>query len=173
VRSFGLLMVMQHRLRPPEDWRARSRWYISTWNIGFCQHFKQRVEDVKRGVLQAGRCPLELPALSLSESLVKTTMLYRKLLAMDVEELPRSHPIDGGADGRLRRTPAWCSKLSANAPSSCPPAPCCAATSRQDSGRFGHLEMGRSAAPARSTRRNGSSRRRHCAPRMTMEPPAP
>jgi dihydroxyacid dehydratase/phosphogluconate dehydratase len=51
---------------------------------------------VKRGVLQAGGFPLELPAMSLSETLVKpTTMLYRNMLAMETEELLRSHPVDG------------------------------------------------------------------------------
>ncbi len=55
-----------------------------------------RVEDVKRGVLQAGGFPVELPAISLSEIMVKpTTMLYRNFLAMETEELIRSHPIDG------------------------------------------------------------------------------
>src|ERR1700741_4597381 len=59
-------------------------------------HFKSRVEDVKRGVLMAGGLPIELPALSLSESFLKpTTMLYRNLLAMDAEELLRGHPADG------------------------------------------------------------------------------
>src|SRR5207248_6226412 len=67
-------------------------------------HFKERVEDVKRGVLQAGGFPLELPAISLSEPFVKpTTMLYRNFLAMETEELLRSNPIDaavlmGGCD---------------------------------------------------------------------------
>ncbi len=47
-------------------------------------------------MLQAGGLPLELPAMSLSEPIVKpTTMLYRNLLAMETEELLRSHPIDG------------------------------------------------------------------------------
>ncbi|WP_338320149.1 dihydroxy-acid dehydratase, partial [Bradyrhizobium ottawaense] len=50
----------------------------------------------KRGILMAGGLPVELPALSLSESLLKpTTMLYRNLLAMDAEELLRSQPVDG------------------------------------------------------------------------------
>jgi dihydroxy-acid dehydratase len=71
---------------------------INTWSdLNPCHaHFRQRAEDVKRGVLQAGGFPVELPALSLSETNVKpTTMLYRNLLAMDVEELIRSHPLDG------------------------------------------------------------------------------
>ena len=51
---------------------------------------------MKRGVLQAGGFPIELPAMSLAETFVKpTTMLYRNLLAMETEELLRSHPIDG------------------------------------------------------------------------------
>jgi dihydroxy-acid dehydratase len=71
---------------------------LNTWSdINHCHaHFKTRVEDVKRGVLQAGGFPLELPAISLAEVMVKpTTMLYRNLLAMEAEELIRSHPIDG------------------------------------------------------------------------------
>ena len=71
---------------------------INTWSdLNQCHaHFKQRVDDVKRGVLQAGGFPVELPAISLSESKVKpTTMLYRNFLAMETEELIRSHPIDG------------------------------------------------------------------------------
>jgi dihydroxy-acid dehydratase len=71
---------------------------INTWSdINSCHaHFRARAEDVKRGVWQAGGFPIELPALSLSENFVKpTTMLYRNLLALEVEELLRSHPIDG------------------------------------------------------------------------------
>ncbi len=71
---------------------------INTWSdLNQCHaHFKQRAEDVRRGILQAGGFPVELPALSLSESKVKpTTMLYRNFLAMEAEELIRSHPIDG------------------------------------------------------------------------------
>ncbi len=71
---------------------------VNTWS-DFAQchaHFRQRVEDVKRGVLQAGGFPVELPAISLSESTVKpTTMLYRNFLAMETEELIRSQPVDG------------------------------------------------------------------------------
>ncbi|WP_395832323.1 L-arabinonate dehydratase [Elstera sp.] len=71
---------------------------LNTWSdLNQCHaHFKQRVEDVKRGILQAGGFPVELPAISLSESKVKpTTMLYRNFLAMEAEELIRSHPVDG------------------------------------------------------------------------------
>jgi dihydroxy-acid dehydratase len=71
---------------------------VNTWSdINPCHtHFKQRVEDVKRGVWSAGGFPVELPAMSLSEPFQKpTTMLYRNLLAMETEELLRSYPIDG------------------------------------------------------------------------------
>ena len=47
-------------------------------------------------MLQAGGFPIELPAISLAEAFVKpTTMLYRNMLAMETEELLRSHPVDG------------------------------------------------------------------------------
>lgn len=71
---------------------------LNTWSdLNSCHsHFKYRVEDVKRGVLQAGGFPVELPVQSLSESSLKpTTMLYRNFLAMEAEELLRGHPVDG------------------------------------------------------------------------------
>ena len=59
-------------------------------------HLRGLAESVKRGVLQAGGFPLEFPVLSLGESLMKpTTMLYRNLMAMDVEESIRAYPLDG------------------------------------------------------------------------------
>ena len=83
----------------PDDWAGRPVIAIvNTWSdLNPCHsHFKQRVEDVKRGVFQAGGFPVELPAISVSESFVKpTTMLYRNFLAMETEELLRSHPVDG------------------------------------------------------------------------------
>jgi dihydroxy-acid dehydratase len=58
-------------------------------------HFRSLAEAVKRGVLQAGGLPLEFPTISLGEVLMKpTTMLYRNLMAMDVEESIRSYPMD-------------------------------------------------------------------------------
>lgn len=99
LRSFG------HRSRARQMGYDESDWagkpiiaILNTWSdINPCHaHFKHRVEDVKRGVLQAGGFPIELPALSLSENFVKpTTMLYRNMLAMEAEELIRSHPVDG------------------------------------------------------------------------------
>src|SRR6516162_2208915 len=71
---------------------------INTWSdMNSCHsHFRQRAEEVKRGVWQAGGFPVELPAMSLGEPFVKpTTMLYRNFLAMEAEELLRSHPVDG------------------------------------------------------------------------------
>lgn len=71
---------------------------VNTWSeLSTCHiHLRERAHSVKRGVLQAGGFPAELPALSVSEPLVKpTTMLYRNLLALEVEELIRSHPVDG------------------------------------------------------------------------------
>jgi dihydroxy-acid dehydratase len=71
---------------------------VNTWSdLSPCHaHLRERAESVKRGVLMAGGTPFELPALSLGEVMVKpTTMLYRNLLALEVEELLRSHPIDG------------------------------------------------------------------------------
>lgn len=99
LRSFG------HRSRIMQMGYAANEWtgkpliaIVNTWSdINPCHaHFKHRVEDVKRGVLQAGGLPIELPAISVSESFVKpTTMLYRNMLAMETEELIRSHPVDG------------------------------------------------------------------------------
>ena len=106
-RWFGVqdLRAFGHRSRTlqmgyaPEDFLGKPVVaIINTWSDAQpChQHFRQRVEEVKRGVWQAGGFPIELPALSLSESWVKpTTMLYRNLLALEVEELLRSHPMDG------------------------------------------------------------------------------
>ncbi|KQW57306.1 L-arabinonate dehydratase [Variovorax sp. Root411] len=98
-RSFG------HRSRVLQMGYSHADWMgkpliaiVNTWSdANQCHsHFKQRVDDVKRGIFQAGGFPLELPAISLSESMVKpTTMLYRNFLAMETEELLRSHPVDG------------------------------------------------------------------------------
>ena len=71
---------------------------INTWSeMSPCHiHLRDRAEAVKRGVLLAGGYPVELPALSVGEVMVKpTTMMYRNFLAMETEELLRSHPIDG------------------------------------------------------------------------------
>ncbi len=99
LRSFGHRSRVLQMGYDYEDFMGKPVIGIfNTWSdLNQCHsHFKQRVEDVKRGVLQAGGFPVELPALSLSESAVKpTTMLYRNMLAMETEEQIRSHPIDG------------------------------------------------------------------------------
>src|SRR6218665_16667 len=99
LRSFGHRSRMLQMGYGHADWMGKPVIAIvNTWSdANQCHaHFKHRVEDVKRGILQAGGFPLELPAISLSESLVKpTTMLYRNFLAMETEELLRSPPVDG------------------------------------------------------------------------------
>lgn len=79
---------------------------LNTWSdINSCHsHFRQRVEEVKRGVWQEGGFPLELPAISLAEPFQKPSpLMYRNLLAIETEELLQSYPIDaavlmGGCD---------------------------------------------------------------------------
>ncbi|MEZ6125539.1 MAG: L-arabinonate dehydratase [Planctomycetaceae bacterium] len=84
---------------------------LNTWNdlISCHAHFKQRVEDCKRGIWQAGGFPVEVPVMGLSETFMKpTSMYYRNFLAMEAEEVLRTYPIDaavlmGGCD---KTTPA-------------------------------------------------------------------
>ncbi len=112
LRAFG------HRSRTAQMGFDRSDYagkpviaIINTWSdINPCHtHFKQRVEEVKRGVWQAGGFPVEMPAMSLSEPFQKpTTMMYRNFLAMETEELLRSYPADGAVlmGGCDKTTPA-------------------------------------------------------------------
>jgi dihydroxy-acid dehydratase len=99
LRSFGHRSRLRQGGFDAADWTGKPViGIINTWSdINFCHtHLRARAEDVKRGVWEAGGFPVELPALSLSEPFVKpSTMLYRNLLAMETEELLRSHPIDG------------------------------------------------------------------------------
>lgn len=99
LRAFGHRSRLLQMGYAREDWQGKPViGILNTWSdINPCHaHFKLRVEEIKRGIWQAGGFPLELPALSLSEPFVKpTTMLYRNLLAIEAEELIRSHPIDG------------------------------------------------------------------------------
>jgi L-arabonate dehydrase len=70
---------------------------LNTWSeVANCNaHLRELAGAVKRGVWRAGGFPLELPAMSLSEPLMKpTTMLYRNLLAMEAEESLRANPLD-------------------------------------------------------------------------------
>ncbi len=99
LRSFGHRSRLRQIGYDAADWQGKPViGIINTWSdINPCHaHLRERAENVKRGVLQAGGFPIELPAMSLSETFVKpTTMLYRNFLAMETEELLRSHPIDG------------------------------------------------------------------------------
>jgi dihydroxy-acid dehydratase len=99
LRSFGHRSRTMQMGYSAEEWQGRPVIAIvNTWSdINPCHtHLRQRAEDVKRGILQAGGFPVELPAISVAEAFVKpTTMLYRNMLAMETEELLRSHPIDG------------------------------------------------------------------------------
>tara|TARA_R110000850_G_scaffold225641_13_gene351031 strand:- start:554 stop:2284 length:1731 start_codon:yes stop_codon:yes gene_type:complete len=79
---------------------------LNTWSdLNTCHtHFRERAEEVKRGVWQAGGFPVEVPIMTLSETYMKpTSMYYRNLVAMEVEETLRCYPIDsavlmGGCD---------------------------------------------------------------------------
>lgn len=107
LRSFGHRSRAMQMGYAPEDWVGKPIIAIlNTWSdANPCHaHFKQRVEDVKRGVFQAGGFPMELPVHSASETFLKpTSMLYRNFLAMEAEEAIRAHPVDavvlmGGCD---------------------------------------------------------------------------
>src|SRR5882762_107905 len=95
---------------------------LNTWSdINPCHsHLRERAEDVKRGVWQAGGFPVEMPAITLGETFQKpTTMMYRNLLAMETEELLRSYPADGCVllGGCDKTTPALLmGAISANLP---------------------------------------------------------
>src|SRR6266853_561341 len=70
----------------------------NSWSeLNHCNlHLRTVAEAVKRGVWAAGGFPLEFPTISLGEIYMKpTTMLYRNLMAMDVEESIRANPLDG------------------------------------------------------------------------------
>ena len=59
-------------------------------------HLREFAEFVKKGVLEAGGFPLEFPVMSLGETIMRpTTMLFRNLASMDVEESIRANPLDG------------------------------------------------------------------------------
>lgn len=112
LRSFGHRSRTKQMGYATEDYRGKPViGIINTWSdINPCHtHFRERAEEVKRGVWQAGGFPVELPAMSLSEPFQKpSTMLYRNFLAMETEELLRSHPIDGAVlmGGCDKTTPA-------------------------------------------------------------------
>lgn len=112
LRSFG------HRSRNKQSGFSNDEFQgkpvigiLNTWNdLNTCHgHFRDRAEDIKRGVWQAGGFPVELPVMSLSETFMKpTAMYYRNFLSMETEETLRCYPVDaavlmGGCD---KTTPA-------------------------------------------------------------------
>lgn len=112
LRSFG------HRSRAMQMGLSHDDWVgkpviaiLNTWSeLQPCHmHFKDRVEFVKKGILQAGGMPVEIPVHSLGEQLLKpSAMLYRNMVAMEVEEVLRSNPVDGAVlmGGCDKSTPA-------------------------------------------------------------------
>ncbi|MGO3123074.1 MAG: L-arabinonate dehydratase [Advenella sp.] len=99
IRGFAHRQRMQQQGLSREEFMGRPIvGILNTWSdLSPCHaHLRDRAQAIKRGVLQAGGYPLELPAMSLGEVMVKpTTMLYRNFLAMEAEELIRSLPLDG------------------------------------------------------------------------------
>jgi len=99
LRSFGHRSRAKQAGFAPEDLAGKPIIAIlNTWSdANPCHaHLRLRADEVKRGVWQAGGFPMEIPLLSLGETLMKpSTMLYRNLLAMDAEEALRSYPADG------------------------------------------------------------------------------
>ncbi len=99
------LRSMGHRSRAMQMGWSREDWegkpviaIINTWSdLSPCHHhLRDRSEWVKRGILQSGGTPAELPVHDFAEQLLKpTSMLYRNLGAIEVEESLRSHPVDG------------------------------------------------------------------------------
>jgi dihydroxy-acid dehydratase len=111
-RSFNHRSRVMQMGYDPKDWEGKPLIAIvNNWSdYNPCHmHFKQRVDEVKRGVLQAGGFPLEIPTVSLGENLIKpSALLYRNMLAMEVEEMLRAYPADGAVlmGGCDKTTPA-------------------------------------------------------------------
>lgn len=99
LRSFGHRSRLMQLGYDEEDFRHKPViGVLNTWSeLNSCHaHFRERAQDVKRGVAQAGGFAVEMPSLSVDESFTKpTSMLYRNMLAMETEEMIRSHPLDG------------------------------------------------------------------------------
>jgi dihydroxy-acid dehydratase len=99
MRSFGHRSRTKQMGYALEDFQGKPVIaIINTWSdLATCHsHFRTRAEEVKRGVWQAGGFPVELPAMSVTETYMKPSpMMYRNFLAMETEELIRSQPIDG------------------------------------------------------------------------------
>jgi dihydroxy-acid dehydratase len=112
LRAFGHRSRMRQLGVEPEEHLGKPLIVIlNTWSeLNPCHmHLRQRAEQVKRGVLEAGGFPVELPVATLSETFQKPTpMMYRNLLAMETEEILRSYPADGAVlmGGCDKTTPA-------------------------------------------------------------------
>jgi dihydroxy-acid dehydratase len=112
LRGFGHRSRIKQMGYALEEFQGRPAVAIvNTWSDLACchSHFRDRAEQVKRGVLLAGGFPLEIPVLSLAEQFQKpSSMMYRNLLAMETEEVLRSYPIDGAVlmGGCDKTTPA-------------------------------------------------------------------
>ena len=124
LRSFGHRSRTKQMGYATEEFRGRPViGIVNTWNdLNTCHtHFPERVKDIKRGITEAGGFAVELPVMSLGEQMMKpTTMLYRNFLAMEVEEVLRSYPVDGAVlmGGCDKTTPAiLMGALSMNLPS--------------------------------------------------------
>lgn len=112
LRSFGHRSRLKGMGYDDKDFRGKPViGLLNTWSdLNTCHsHFRERAEEIKRGVYQSGGFPVEVPVMSLGEMMMKpTTMLYRNMLAMEAEEVIRCHPLDavvlmGGCD---KTTPA-------------------------------------------------------------------
>ena len=135
------LRSMGHRSRAmqmglsDEDWDGKPVIaIINTWSdLSPCHHhLRDRAAFVKQGVYQAGGMPVEMPVHSFSEQFLKpTSMLYRNMGALEVEETLRSHPIDGavlmGGVTSLHQRSSWGRSAPDCRSSSCRQGRCCAA----------------------------------------------
>jgi dihydroxy-acid dehydratase len=112
LRSFGHRSRLKQMAYSNADYAGKPVIaLLNTWSdLNTCQtHFPQRVQEIKRGVWQAGGFPVEIPVMALSETFMKpSAMMYRNMLAMEVEEVLRCHPIDGAVlmGGCDKTTPA-------------------------------------------------------------------
>lgn len=112
LRSFGHRSRAKQMGWDSEDWEGKPViGILNTWSdLNTCHtHFKIVAEQVRKGVLQAGGLPVEMPVMSVGEMFTKpTSMLYRNFLAMETEETLRCNPIDGAVllGGCDKTTPA-------------------------------------------------------------------
>ena len=99
LMGFAARSWMKNQGRPADMFQGKPVIGIcNTWSeLTPCNgHFRRIAEFVKQGVYEAGGFPLEFPVMSLGETLMRpTTMLYRNLVSMDVEESIRANPLDG------------------------------------------------------------------------------